>query len=614
MMKVNEVYEGDCLDVMREFPDNCIDSIITDPPYGLQFMGKDWDYGLPGAPYWREALRVAKPGATLLAFGGSRTYHRLTCAIEDAGWEIRDCIMWVYGSGFPKSTDISKQLDKVAIVDCQYCNGSGKGRLNYMIFCPEHGEIVGDNDLCPVCDGEVEEIELEREPCKYCGGSGKVKGAKREVVGPKLGPNGQLYSTLRQMNPGTMHEGYNRPWKQDKKKININNMETTPATPLAKQWDGWGTALKPSYEPIVIAQKPIDQNYAHNAERWGIAGLNIDECRITPSSVYPSKSIQLSSIPDDALSCVHLFLRDFYDYILSNAHCYNIDGTSLKRNVVDLGDKLPAAFLCEPCLNRHSANDGVCDRNLSSTQDFRSDCLICHHFCDELSRLLLKDALDVQTLRNDVLRCIHSSLCWDDLGEVSRDSLNSLCIDHLSNCDDVHVFLSRLYSLLKSISNYTTLSTNPQSVDFIPEIRNKVYGKGLGGKNPNGYPKGRWPANVIHDSSEEVMAEFDKAGVRKNHGGGTIHRNESTTHLAGLGPKIPDQRFTGDSGSAARFFAQCPPDPTAHPEAARFHYCPKAGKRERMVGASEKIFKMRNDLTDDEKDFVMAELKKIGLV
>ena len=92
--------------------DNSIDCIVTDPPYGLKFMGKEWDHGIPGKEFWSEALRVCKPGTHLLAFGGTRTYHRLTCAIEDAGWEIRDCLMWLYGSGFPKSHNVSKSLDK----------------------------------------------------------------------------------------------------------------------------------------------------------------------------------------------------------------------------------------------------------------------------------------------------------------------------------------------------------------------------------------------------------------------------------------------------------------------------------------------------------------------
>jgi site-specific DNA-methyltransferase (adenine-specific) len=100
------IYQGDCLDILPTIEANSIDSIVTDPPYGLSFMGKDWDYGVPGVHFWVEALRVAKPGAFLLAFGGTRTFHRLTVAIEDAGWEIRDCIGWLYGSGFPKSHNI----------------------------------------------------------------------------------------------------------------------------------------------------------------------------------------------------------------------------------------------------------------------------------------------------------------------------------------------------------------------------------------------------------------------------------------------------------------------------------------------------------------------------
>ena len=97
------IYQGDCLDILPTIEANSIDSIVTDPPYGLSFMGKDWDYGVPGVHFWVEALRVAKPGAFLLAFGGTRTFHRLAVAIEDAGWEIRDCLGWLYGSGFPKN-------------------------------------------------------------------------------------------------------------------------------------------------------------------------------------------------------------------------------------------------------------------------------------------------------------------------------------------------------------------------------------------------------------------------------------------------------------------------------------------------------------------------------
>ena len=94
---------GDCLEEMRKMEESSISGVVTDPPYGLKFMGKGWDHGIPGVDYWKEMLRICSPGAFLLSFGGTRTFHRLTCSIEDAGWEIIDCLMWLYGSGFPKS-------------------------------------------------------------------------------------------------------------------------------------------------------------------------------------------------------------------------------------------------------------------------------------------------------------------------------------------------------------------------------------------------------------------------------------------------------------------------------------------------------------------------------
>jgi len=109
-----EIKHGECLDVLRGMPDNSVDSVVTDPPYGLAFMGKKWDYDVPTEDVWRECLRVLKPGGHLLAFAGTRTQHRMAVRIEDAGFEIRDMIAWVYGSGFPKSLDVSKAIDKAA--------------------------------------------------------------------------------------------------------------------------------------------------------------------------------------------------------------------------------------------------------------------------------------------------------------------------------------------------------------------------------------------------------------------------------------------------------------------------------------------------------------------
>jgi DNA modification methylase len=208
--ELNRIYAGDCIEVMKTWPENFVDSIITDPPYGLSFMGKDWDHGVPGPHFWAEALRIAKPGALLLAFGGTRTYHRQSVAIEDAGWEIRDCLMWLYGSGFPKSLDISKAIDKA------------KGAERY---------VIGTDP----------------------------QAARRNKATSKFS---NLYGDI-----------------SDAKSCPL----TAPATDLAKQWNGWGTALKPAWEPIIVAMKPTDGTFAQNAEKWGVAGINVDGGRIAHS-------------------------------------------------------------------------------------------------------------------------------------------------------------------------------------------------------------------------------------------------------------------------------------------------------------------------------------------
>jgi len=202
------IYHEDCLEIMPQLKPESIDAIVTDPPYGLK-MNKEWDHGIPGVPFWKEALRIAKPGCHLLAFGGTRTHHRLMCAIEDAGWEIRDCLGWLYGSGFPKSLDVSKALDKMA-------------------------------------------------------------GVEREVVGHKGG---------RYNSPGTDIRGGNYIGGKPGTMMNLGNI-TIPATPSAIQWEGFGIALKPVWEPIILARKPLDGTVTNNVLKWGVGGLNIDECRI----------------------------------------------------------------------------------------------------------------------------------------------------------------------------------------------------------------------------------------------------------------------------------------------------------------------------------------------
>jgi DNA modification methylase len=228
------IHHGDCLDVMATFEPESIDAIVTDPPYGLEFMGKSWDrlgatvevasegadvshpfrdgsrrvrYGSSAKSMqdWHEAwateaFRIAKPGAHLLAFGGTRTVHRLAAAIEDAGWEIRDMLVWGYASGFPKSLDVSKAIDRAA-------------------------------------------------------------GAERAIVGERTTGIGTGRGSVAIMGDGTRDI-------------------TAPATPDAEKWNGWGTALKPAWEPIVMARKPLRGTVAANVLRHGTGALNIDASRL----------------------------------------------------------------------------------------------------------------------------------------------------------------------------------------------------------------------------------------------------------------------------------------------------------------------------------------------
>ena len=191
----NKILCGDSLEVLKDFQDNYFDSVVTDPPYGLAFMGKKWDYDVPQVELWKEVYRVLKPGGHILSFAGSRTYHRMAVNIEDAGFEIRDMLGWLYGSGFPKSHNIGKAVDK-------------------------------------------------------------LQGNEREVVGKKITGNART------------DEG----WKGGQIKID--------ETKGNSQWEGWGTALKPAHEPIVMARKPLNTSVAENVLTHGTGGINIDECRV----------------------------------------------------------------------------------------------------------------------------------------------------------------------------------------------------------------------------------------------------------------------------------------------------------------------------------------------
>lgn len=216
-----ELFRGDCLEVMRQMPECSVDTVITDPPYELKFQSAKWDG--TGVAFrretWGEILRVAKPGAIMMTFGGTRTHHRVMCAIEDAGWKLKDCCMWLTGSGMPKSHNISKAIDRAA-------------------------------------------------------------GAVRKVVGKRGHPT--LKDRTRDLRQETNQFHGGNP-------ITDEWDITAPATEAAALWDGWNTNLKPAWEPIIVAMRPLDGTFAENALKWGVAGFHIDGARLSSADGYCSE-------------------------------------------------------------------------------------------------------------------------------------------------------------------------------------------------------------------------------------------------------------------------------------------------------------------------------------
>jgi DNA modification methylase len=276
------IYNENCLDAMKRLEDNSVDSIVTDPPYGLSFMGKKWDYDVPSTEIWAECLRVLKPGGHLLAFAGTRTQHRMAVRIEDAGFEIRDMIAWVYGSGFPKSMDVSKAIDK---------NNGEVGRLHkFTEWMRTTGlsakqindatdTFMGSHYLTDKSQPAIPTRALWSKLRPLCGFIpawvdelvDRIE-AEREVVGQKI-INGEEGTAGGYKNGIASIQGAD---------ISINRSIdiTIAATPEAKQWEGWGTALKPALEPITVARKPLIGTVAENVLQHGTGAINVDGCRV----------------------------------------------------------------------------------------------------------------------------------------------------------------------------------------------------------------------------------------------------------------------------------------------------------------------------------------------
>jgi len=272
------LYCADCKDVLPLLKD--IDACVTDPPYGLSFMGKQWDYDVPSVDIWTQVHDVLKPGSHLLSFFGSRTYHRGAIPIEDAGFEIRDQLMWLYGSGFPKSHNIGKAVDKIGgkslkwfidyVISHAEMKGISKNDLT-MLFPSKNGnptgwlwnKASGNQGLTVEQFNKIKTfLRLPFQTLEEC---------EREIVGKK---------------PSGLGSGKTYAFADN----NINAERQIDVTKGDSKWEGWGTALKPAHEPIVMARKRFAGSVAENVLQHGTGGINIDECRVGTEKLDTSKN------------------------------------------------------------------------------------------------------------------------------------------------------------------------------------------------------------------------------------------------------------------------------------------------------------------------------------
>jgi DNA modification methylase len=671
------LYPGDCLRALPQMPDNSIDACVTDPPYGLEFMGKEWDTfkrpsgafetrdksndpsGKTSSPYlaatvsyhagppfqqwtqqWAaEVFRVLKPGAHMLVCGGTRTYHRMVCAIEDAGFEIRDCVLWLYGSGFPKNLDVAKGIDKHKGAKRKATGRQPKpgDQLRRMSKPKVDGHWQGDQDFRAVAKADVANRARER------------KGQGRQVYGK--------YADQQDNWTGIVYEG--------------------PVTVDADEHDGFGTALKPACELVVLARKPLsEKTVAANVLRWGTGALNIAACRVPTTDGYadntvtqglsrdptsyqprteprvfqpgrmrtadPAPSVQRSSQqglvrtaprklavpyadPDNRLGMG----RDMMP-MTSAEEFHQIQHESIARmarfgrwpaNVIHDGSpevvagfpdtgaisqddarNNPAGSMVYTCLwheafricrngdnlggalsvqqraalERHFSNASVYARAGRAPLNSTNDCLTCCHCGGEFARLdaagvlaLAQRLCDAHTLR--VLgACPMRERILSGLSMPSDNSAPNIeGVQGLTPEVDMFVLARKPLSKKSVAANVLRWGTGALNIDATrvgieggtekadPAKRGTVnaYGDGLNGGGVRKLDAGRWPANVIHDGSPQVMSGFpDTAPGSARPRNNTAHADADAL-FPGVGRDgHVSYGYEDAGGSAGRFF------------------------------------------------------------
>ena len=485
---MNQVIHGDCLETLKTLEDNSIDSIVTDPPYGLSFMGKKWDYDVPNTEIWQECLRVLKPGGYLLAFAGTRTQHRMAVRIEDAGFEIRDMIAWVYASGFPKSLNIGKAVDK-------------------------------------------------------------LQGNEREVIG-KLSDINPRHATPRKT---AVHNG------------GIKSETDGDLTKGTSEWEGWGTALKPAHEPVIVSMKPlqVEQIFAiliDNIWKHLPASDAINNLRDTQATLNEV----VNSVPENVKInfLENIDNVEFVETLTTSlaTKSKKEKESSAQENVVQFGEKLSQ----ETKTHTGEVEDvSLVDISTSVQMGDISEniVLLWKNLSEELlnqtntltTRMATKKIIELKTLRSCLIQNTgistghstkippnHEPICMarKPLAE-STVALNVLKYGTGGiNIDECRV----------ETNDEMKVTKHPARTAMAPGGGNRNNGETI--IIPS--PLGRFPANLIHDGSEEVVELFPntKSGKMKQHiEGGTFNV---------FSKQYPrDVETIGDSGSASRFFKQC---------------------------------------------------------
>jgi len=521
------LHHGDCLDVLATLPEASVDSVVTDPPYHLTsivkrfangepahgFMGKAWDGGdIAFRPEtWAAVARVLKPGGHLLACGGTRTYHRLACAIEDAGFEIRDAIMWHYGSGFPKSLDVSHAIDKAA--------------------------------------------GAERE---------KVRVPADQARNPKS------------INGGKEIEGGDRPWMKEARERGFHEKNgNVPATEAAKQWEGWGTALKPSTEILVVAQKPFSFRQEWStivSEVWKLwsrlwlmlpARHAAKYSTLNPSGcgVDPLASAQWSA--DDASNtqaalCAQMDTPQFASALISSLNTVSswsgILGASLAEGSTfitetELNTIIDLRIL-RSCLSKITP-EGIIQAHRSGAWSNAHASSVERYSNATASKLrsILELSATESVLRADAIFCEGETVQIAPATEIicmARKPLSEATVA-------ANVLKHGTGGL--NIDGCRVDGADNRTFDRMPGERSRDQYRTGTTEVPQPTDLGRWPANLCHDGSEEVLDLFPDAD------GSKIRDSRGRPHLAFSMDDRPcnavrDDVHNGynDSGSAARFF------------------------------------------------------------